>query len=108
MAGRSDEVEHCMNSVVPEARVTLDARLLGKLIVVLSFKETNNPRKARMVILVLLLVTVSCLYGQGLCPTHLSSLSISSPNPGVSTMVRNIQVRSSSNSISARWALKSH
>lgn len=40
-------------------------------------------------------------------PTHLSSLSISSPKPGVSTMVRNMQVRSSSSSISARQALKS-
>lgn len=64
MTGWSDEVEHGVNSVVPEARITLDARLLRKLIVVLSFKETNNPREARMDLLVLLLVIVSCLYSQ--------------------------------------------
>jgi hypothetical protein len=51
-----------MNSVVPEARITLDARLLRKLIVVLSFKEAHNPRETRMVLLVLLLVIASYLY----------------------------------------------
>lgn len=42
MAGRSDEVEHGMNSVVPEARITLDARLFREMIVVLSFKVADN------------------------------------------------------------------
>jgi hypothetical protein len=51
-----------MNSVVPKARVTLDARLLRKMIVVLPFKVTNNPREAEMVQLVLLLVIASYLY----------------------------------------------
>lgn len=42
MAGRGDEVEQGVDSVVSEARVTLDTRLLGKNVVVLSLEVPNN------------------------------------------------------------------
>lgn len=42
MAGRSDEVEHGVDSVIPEVRIALDARLLREMIVVLSFKVADN------------------------------------------------------------------
>lgn len=42
VTGRGDEVEHSMNSVVPETRVSLDTRLLGKNIVILSLKISDN------------------------------------------------------------------
>lgn len=46
MTGGSDEVEHGMDSVVPEARVTLDARLLGQDVIVLPLQVSDNLRKA--------------------------------------------------------------
>lgn len=45
MAGRRDKVEQRVNSVVSEARVTLDTRLLGQNVVVLSLEVTNNFRE---------------------------------------------------------------
>lgn len=42
MAGWSDEVEQGVDSVVSEARVTLDARLLGQNVVVLSLEVSND------------------------------------------------------------------
>ena len=42
MSGGRDEVEESVNTVVPEAWVTLDARLLSQDIVVLAFEITND------------------------------------------------------------------
>ena len=42
MAGRGNEVEHGMDTVVPESRVTLDTRLLGQDVIVLSLKVSYN------------------------------------------------------------------
>ena len=42
MTGRSDEVKHGVNTVVPEARVTLDTGLLGENIIVLSLEVADN------------------------------------------------------------------
>ena len=42
MAGRGDEVEHGVHAVVAEARVTLDARLLGQNIIVLSLEVADD------------------------------------------------------------------
>ena len=42
VASRRNEVEKGVDSVVPEARVTLDTRLFGKNVVVLAFKISNN------------------------------------------------------------------
>lgn len=50
MAGGSDEVEECVDTIVSEARVSLDTRFLGKNIVVLPFKVTNNFAKCRFVV----------------------------------------------------------
>ena len=50
MASRGDEVEQRVNTVVPEAGVTLDSRLFGKDIIVLAFNVAHNllePKKAR-------------------------------------------------------------
>lgn len=43
---RCDEVEHGVNAVVSEARITLDTRLLGQNVVVLPLEKANNFRKA--------------------------------------------------------------
>ena len=45
MAGRRDKVEQGVNPVVSEARITLDTRLLGQNVVVLSLEVTNNFRE---------------------------------------------------------------
>lgn len=46
MTGRSDEVEHGVDSVVPEAGVTLDTGLLGQDVVVLSLEVSDDFGKA--------------------------------------------------------------
>jgi hypothetical protein len=46
MAGRGDEVEQRMNTIVAEAGVTLDTGLLCENIVVLSLKIANNLTEA--------------------------------------------------------------
>ena len=94
MTGRGDEVQEDMNPVVPEARVTLNARLFGQDIVILSLKvsdnflETNHG-KARM----------SSSASQSLLGcTYANSLSMLSPKPGVSTIVSAMRTPSSSSS----------
>lgn len=42
MSSGSDEVEHGVDTVVPEARVTLDTRLLGEKIIILPLEITDN------------------------------------------------------------------
>ena len=42
VTGRGDEVEQSVNSVVPEARVTLDTRLLRENVVVLALEVAHN------------------------------------------------------------------
>lgn len=42
MAGRRDEVEEDVHTIVAEAWITLDARLFGQNVVVLSFEVTDN------------------------------------------------------------------
>ena len=59
MAGRRDKVEHGVDSIVCEARITPDARLFGEMIVVLSFKVADNLREAVMVLSVLPLTIAS-------------------------------------------------
>lgn len=51
MASGCDEVKHGVHAVVPEARVTLDTRLLGQNVVVLPLEEANNLGKARSLVL---------------------------------------------------------
>lgn len=46
MASGGDEVEHGMDSVVSEAGVTLDTRLLGENVVVLSLEVTDDLGEA--------------------------------------------------------------
>lgn len=94
MTGRRDEVEQSVHPVVTEARVTLDTGLLGKNIVVLTLEvahdllETtqDNARERRRVSV------------WDTRATYANSLSMLSPNPGVSTMVRAIRTPSSSSS----------
>lgn len=50
MAGRGDEVEHGVDTVVPEAGVTLNARLLRENIIVLSFEVANNLGEGSLVV----------------------------------------------------------
>ena len=42
MTSRSDEVKQRMHAVVPETRVTLDARFFGEKVVVLAFEEADD------------------------------------------------------------------
>jgi hypothetical protein len=46
MARGRDEVKHGVDTVVPESRVTLDSRLHGQNVVVLSLEVANNLREA--------------------------------------------------------------
>ena len=46
MAGRGDEIEQSMNTIVAETRVTLDTGLFCKNIVVLALKIANYFTKA--------------------------------------------------------------
>ena len=50
MTGRGDEVEKSVDTVVPEARVTLDTRLLSENVIVLAFEMANDLREAGLVI----------------------------------------------------------
>jgi hypothetical protein len=82
-----------MDTVVAESGVTLDTGLLSENIIVLAFEVANDLTKARS------LSVVASPDHQDL--PYLASLSIWSPKPGVSTMVREMRVPSSSNSNSA-------
>lgn len=42
MASRGNEVKHGVDTVVPEARVTLNTRLLGQNVIVLSLEVADN------------------------------------------------------------------
>lgn len=95
MSSGGDKVEKSMNSVVSEARITLDARLLGQNIIVLTFKVANNLLETgikQVDLLTRRIVKVNA---------YANSLSILSPKPGVSTMVKAMRTPSSSSSV--KW-----
>lgn len=46
MTSRGNEVQHGVYSIVPESGVSLDTRLLGQDVVILSLEIPNNLRKA--------------------------------------------------------------
>lgn len=46
MTCRGNEVEHSVYTVVPESRVTLNTRLLGQDVVILSLEITDDLREA--------------------------------------------------------------
>lgn len=99
MAGRSDEVEKDVDTIVTEAGVTLDTRLLGENVIVLTLEVADNLAKAMGTSAY---NTMSCALRW--YDPYLASLSIWSPKPGVSTMVREIRVPSSSSSNSRKRA----
>lgn len=88
---RRDEVQQGMNPVVSETRVTFDPRFFSQDIVILTFQVTDNLLKAYMRDL-----SQGC-WGSNQV-TYANSLSMLSPNPGVSTIVRAIRTPSSSSS----------
>lgn len=47
MSSGRDEVEQCMNSVVPETRISLDSGLLCKNVIVLTLEVTDDLLEAR-------------------------------------------------------------
>lgn len=98
VASGCDEVEHGMDTVVPEPRVTLDTRLLGQNVVVLPLEEADDFREAGR----RESVPKKGWRGWGMARSHLASLSTWSPKPGVSTIVREMRVPSSSSSSSVR------
>ena len=50
MARRRDEVQECMDTIVAEARITLDPGLFCKNSIVLSFEVANDLTKRRLVV----------------------------------------------------------
>jgi len=92
MASWGDKVEKGMDTVIPESRVTLDTGLFGKNIIILTFKVAHNFTET-IIMLILETWLMRCR------STYLASLSIWSPKPGVSTMVNDIRVPSSSSSV---------
>lgn len=46
MTSRGNEVQHGVYSIVPESGVSLDTRLLGQDVVILSLEIPNNLREA--------------------------------------------------------------
>jgi hypothetical protein len=46
MTSRGNEVEHSVNTVVPESGVTLDTRLHGQNIIILSLEVADDLREA--------------------------------------------------------------
>lgn len=99
MACWRNEVKQGVNSVVAEPRVTLDPALLAENLVVLAFDVTHNLAEAAVPPFCVSLMT-SGLVRQIL--THVKSLSIWSPNPGVSTTVKEMRMPSSSSSVDMR------
>jgi hypothetical protein len=94
-----------MDSVVAETRVTFDTRLFSEDIVILTFKICHNfleseGRCGRL----------SMWKNRGMSEecTHPSSLSMLSPNPGVSTTVKAIRMPSSSSSVGKLLIQKVH
>jgi hypothetical protein len=94
MSGGRNEVKQDVNAVVAEARITLDTRLLRKDVIVLSLEVTNDLREA-------ILRSANYYLRRRTSCTYLASLSIWSPKPGVSTMVKEMRVPSSSSSRSS-------
>ena len=87
-----DKVEEGVNTVVPEAGVTLDTRLLGQDVVVLAFEVADDLLESKN-------GSLSSNRTAEQKPTYANSLSMLSPNPGVSTMVRAMRTPSSSSSV---------
>lgn len=93
MSSRRYKVKQSMNAIITESGIALDTRLLCKDIIILAFKvadyfletgvDDSFPNPARMAVD---------------RKTHADSLSILSPNPGVSTIVSAIRTPSSSSS----------
>lgn len=92
MTGWGNKVEKSMDTIVAETGITLDTRLFCKNIIVLSLEVAYNLTEA--------LSWLAHIFHRDmdLMLLYLASLSIWSPNPGVSTMVNEIRVPSSSNS----------
>jgi hypothetical protein len=97
MAGRGDKVEESVDSIVTEAWVTLDARLFSKDIIILALNVSSDLSKSE--------VNHKHQYNIDevrhiiVSATHVNSLSMLSPNPGVSTIVKEIRTPSSSSSV---------
>ena len=98
MSSWCDEVEQGMHSVISESWVTLDARFFGQDVIILSFKVAYNLGEAAAKRVSYMKRQLRRCSRNG--NTNLASLSIWSPNPGVSTIVRDMRVPSSSSSSS--------
>lgn len=90
MTSWGDKVEEGVHSVVAEAWVTLDAGLFSENIVILSLDVASDFTKAKQF--------QHFKLRSHRERTHVNSLSILSPNPGVSTIVREMRTPSSSSS----------
>ena len=50
MAGRGDEIEKGVNTVVSEARITLDTRLFRQDIIILALEVSDNLGEAGFIV----------------------------------------------------------
>jgi len=85
-----NEVQKSVNTIVPKTWIALDTRLFRQDIVILALKMTNN-----------LLETVKTQQSAQMTveETYANSLSMLSPKPGVSTIVKAMRTPSSSSSV---------
>ena len=90
MASGWDEVKQSVHSVVPEPGITLDTRLLSQNVVVLALEVANDFLEPES--------EIRTRSGKMERNTNSNSLSMLSPNPGVSTMVSAMRTPSSSSS----------
>lgn len=95
VTGGCDEVKQNVDTVVAESGVTLDTGLFCENVVVLALEVADDFAKAGYACQLKALILLQANN------KHLDSLSIWSPNPGVSTTVSEIRVPSSSSSSSA-------
>lgn len=103
VTGWCDKVKENVDAVVAESWVTLDSRFFGKNVIVLSLEVSNNLGEAVMAQHYSSSYRANiclCMCIRGCVSSYLASLSIWSPNPGVSTTVREMRVPSSSSSSS--------
>jgi hypothetical protein len=95
MTGGGNEIEEGMDSVITETSLTSNSGLFGENIIILAFKVADNLLKSGSGIKTVLVT----LRNQDVKKTYAESLSILSPNPGVSTIVSAMRTPSSSSSV---------
>lgn len=101
MASRGNEIYQCVNPVISKSWVTFNPRFFSQDIIILTFDIRQNLLKADTFHQPTFISHSESKWKA----SYQNSLSIPSPNPGVSTIVRAILTPSSSNSTLTGWIL---